>query len=246
MAALVSLTALDVAGNKLTGSLPTAWSSLTALARLDVSGNLLTGSLPVGLGGLSALTEFGFCGNGFSGPLPAGLDSGVILTDYVPAAGVEGCRRGVALRVSPGGLEEGESGEVTVTAELVGFGGAGEPGRPGLDTAVSASAAGGTAGTGDFRGEGTGGAVDDFTITIPAGAAVGTGSFQLEALDDALFEGSESMILSGSSAGLLVFGEELYILDGDSKVNLSVSPGFVVEGAAAEITVTMSSGSLSG
>ena len=110
---------------------------------------------------------------------------------------------------------------------------------PGLDTPVSVSVGGGTAAASDFRGAGAGGAVDNFVITIPAGSTSGKASFRLEALDDTLFEGSEFINLSGSSAGLTVFGEELFILDGDSKIALTVDPGSVTEGAAAaEITVT--------
>ena len=67
------------------------------------------------------------------------------------------------------------------------------------DTNVTVSVANGTAVSGDDFG-----VVSDFNVTIPAGNLTGSGNFSLSVVDDTIFEGSETLSVGGSSAGLTV------------------------------------------
>ena len=67
------------------------------------------------------------------------------------------------------------------------------------DTDVTISIANGTAVSGaDF------GVVSDFNVTIPAGNLSGSETFSLSVVDDSIFEGSETLSVSGSATGLTV------------------------------------------
>ena len=67
------------------------------------------------------------------------------------------------------------------------------------DTNVTVSIADDTAVSGsDF------GAVSDFNVTIPAGSLSGSGTFSLSVVDDTVFEGPETLSVSGNSSGLTV------------------------------------------
>ena len=85
-------------------------------------------------------------------------------------------------------------------------------------------------------------AVADFTVTIPANQASGTGRFTLRPRDDADVEGRESLSMTGvAGGGLTVDGTPLALADDDAPstaVLLSVSPAFVGEDAGAT-TVTL-------
>ena len=62
------VTALDLSGNRLTGSIPTQLGGLTALTALDLSGNMLSGNLPAGLRDLPpTLATLRLAGNTFTG-----------------------------------------------------------------------------------------------------------------------------------------------------------------------------------
>ena len=82
--------------------------------------------------------------------------------------------------------------------------------------------------------------VNDFTITIAANAAKGTGTFTLTPTQDAVVEGSESLTIAGSGTGLNVTGASVSLTDDDTApaVNLSVSPTSVTEGATDPLSLT--------
>ena len=141
---------------------------------------------------------------------------------------------GLTLSVSPGSVGEGDGGTtVTVTATLNGsvtFSGA---------TAVTVS----VGKSGDSATEGTDyTSVNDFTMTIAAEQASGSGTFTLTPTDDSIAEGDEKVSVEGSATGLTVTDTELTITDNDTAptgLTLSVSPGSVGEGdGGTTVTVT--------
>ena len=85
-------------------------------------------------------------------------------------------------------------------------------------------------------------AVTDFTVTIPGGETVGTGTFTLIPNDDTMAEGDETLLVSGTAAGITVTGTTVMITDDESAstgVALSVLPASVAEDAGATtVTVT--------
>ncbi len=85
-------------------------------------------------------------------------------------------------------------------------------------------------------------AVSNFTITIAAGQANGTGSFTLTTANDSLVEGNETLNVTGTSAGLNVTDDEITITDDDAAptaLTLTANPDSVAESAGATtITVT--------
>ncbi len=141
---------------------------------------------------------------------------------------------GVTLTVVPASVGEnaGATG-VTVTATLD------EDARP-AETAVTVA----VGAAGDGAAEGTDYAtVSDFTVTIAAGSASGSGTFTLTPTDDNLAEGDETLSVTGTAdGGLAVTGTQLTITDNDTAstgVTLTVVPASVDENAGAtEVTVT--------
>ena len=137
----------------------------------------------------------------------------------------------VVLTVSPERVAEDATGAartVTVTATLEG-----ELQLQATEVALSVS--GGTAMAGsDFD------AVAGFTVTIPAGAASGEGSFTLAPVDDTLHEPDETVTVSGAASGLEVLPATVTIADDDAaSVILALDPASVPEGGGtAHVTVT--------
>ena len=136
----------------------------------------------------------------------------------------------VALSVLPASVAENasEAVEVTVTGALEG----------GValkaDTAVTVSVGSGTAVSGTDFAE-----VTDFTLTIAAGSNTGTATFDLDPTDDAVAEGSETVAVTGSTAHLTVTGASVTIADDDT-ATVSVAAASAAEGAAVELTVSLS------
>ena len=135
----------------------------------------------------------------------------------------------VTLAVSPAEVPEGGgAAEVAVTAAL----------EAALEraTEIAVAVSGGTAEAGaDFA------PVPEFTVTVPAGATEGTGTFALAPVDDAVDEGAgETVTVGGSTPGMAVTPAQVTIVDDDQpRVTLAVSPAEVPEGGgAAEVTVT--------
>ena len=119
----------------------------------------------------------------------------------------------VVLTVSPERVAEDATGVVqTVTATLNG-------GTRATDTNVTVSVSGDTATAGDdFL------AVPDFTLTIPAGASSGTGTFTLAPVDDAVDELDETVTVSGTAPGVTAPpGVAVTITDNDER-GVTVTP----------------------
>ena len=96
-----------------------------------------------------------------------------------------------------------------------------------VDTPVSVTVADGTATEGDDY---TAAAA---TLTIPAGQLTNTGTLTLALVDDTVAEGSETVQVTGTSAGLDVTPAEVTISDNDAQpsgVILTVTPDQVDEG----------------
>ena len=104
-------------------------------------------------------------------------------------------------------------------------------------TAVTVSRTGGTATSGtDYP------AIGDFTVAIQAGQTSGTATLSFDPSGDGLAEGDETVILTGSAAGLDAGAATLTITDDDpapTAVTLSLSPNVVGENATM-VTVTAS------
>ena len=143
----------------------------------------------------------------------------------------------VTLSVSPDAVSEGAaSTTVTVTATL---NGAALPGS----TDVTVSVEDGTAISGkDFTG------VPSFALTIPAESKTGTKTFSLTPAEDNVFEGAETVTVSGEASDLPVDSATITINDNDTasaNVTLSVDPDAVEEDAgspAITVTATLADG----
>ena len=98
-------------------------------------------------------------------------------------------------------------------------------------TTVTVSRTGGTATSGtDYP------AVTDFVITIPAEQTSGTATLSFDPTGDSLYEGNETVILTGTATGLTADTATLTITDDDTAptaVTLSLNPAAVGESAAA-------------
>ncbi len=142
---------------------------------------------------------------------------------------------GITLSVSPATLDEGDGlTQITVTAAVNGT-------TRYVDArTVTVSVGGGTAISGtDY------GAVSNFDITIAAGDASETGTFDLTPTDDALHEEDETIEVTGSSGALTITPATVTITDNDNAgpvgtVSLSTSRYEVLEGDSLSVTVNLS------
>ena len=136
----------------------------------------------------------------------------------------------ILLSAVPGLISEGDGPtSVTVTATL-------DRALRQQATPVAVMVSGsGDAGAADFE------AVADFSITIPANAASGAGTFTLTPRDDATAEADETLTVSGAS-DLPVTPATVTLADDDdpsTRILLSAVPGRVSEGdGATPVTVT--------
>ena len=140
---------------------------------------------------------------------------------------------GVALSVTPTALDEDGSGiGVTVTGTLDG---ATRDEPTTVTVSVGASDDAAIAGT-DYV------AVDDLSLTIPAGQASGTASFTFTPLEDLIDERVEAVSITGATEveDFEVSGTTLSIDDNDERgVTVSPSDLSVSEGASATYTVVL-------
>ena len=137
---------------------------------------------------------------------------------------------GIELTLDPEQVtEQGGQQTVRVTAAL-------NAGARSENTVVQVAVAGNTATVVDDFG-----AVNSFNLTIPAGAASGEADFSLTPVDDALAEGTETLMVSGTSA-LPVTAATLTISDDDTAstgIELTLDPTSVTEdGGAQAVRVT--------
>ena len=147
-------------------------------------------------------------------------------TDTAPTA--------IVLRLSESSVAEGASPVVTVTATL-------SPTSVTLPdaTVVTVSVAGNTAAAADFT------EVADFTITIPAETASGTGTFTFEVTDDAIADPGETVTVSGTAGTFTITSATLTITDTDTALTaiaLSLNPASVLENSgttSVAVTATL-------
>ena len=137
----------------------------------------------------------------------------------------------VTLAVAPATVPEGGgAATVTVTAVLAA--------ARETPTEIAVVVSGGTAEAAtDFA------AVPAFTVTVPAGATEGAGTFELAPVDDALDEGAgETVTVGGRAPGFAVTPAELTLADDDTR-GLTVAPASVRlhRGGAAVYTVVLAS-----
>ena len=81
-------------------------------------------------------------------------------------------------------------------------------------------------------------AVSDFDITISKNTSSGTGTFDLDPTDDAVFEGSETITVAGTSTGLTVTSASLTLTDNDD-ATVTVNDSTANEGDDITFTVTL-------
>ena len=139
----------------------------------------------------------------------------------------------VMLSLDPDSVGESAAAtEVTVTASL--------NGSPlSTTTTVSVGRTGGTATPGtDYP------AISPFTVTIPAGSTSATTTLSFDPTGDSLYEGDETVVLTGIAPGLSGDNATLIITDDDAAptaVMLSLDPSSVGESAGeTAVTVTAS------
>ena len=150
---------------------------------------------------------------------------------------------GITLSVNPSSVGEDDAKtSFTVTASL-----GGSTTRP-SDTEVTLTL-GGTAGSSDYTVNTSLG-----SITIPANATSATGTLELTPTDDAIVEGDETIVISGTTTvtGLTVSSATITLTDDDkstttptddkdsAELSISGPSANVVEGSDATFTVTLS------
>ena len=168
-----------------------------------------------------------------SGADYGGVSGGEVVVDltYRAPPPPEPSETRVTLAVSPVAVPEGGgAAEVTVTAVLAA--------ARETPTEIAVVVSGGTAEAAtDFA------AVPAFTVTVPAGATEGAGTFELAPVDDALDEGAgETVTVGGRAPGFAVTPAELTLVDDDTR-GLTVAPASVRlhRGGAAVYTVVLAS-----
>ena len=159
-------------------------------------------------------------------PVSLGVFSavGAILDDDVPPDTV-------TLKASPATVaEDAGAVELYVTATLNGSN------SFAADTLVPVAVSGGNAVAGEDY------TASSATLVIYAGQLTGSGTLNLTPLDDLVAERSETVQVSGASAGLAVTPAQVTITDNDAiptSIALKVAPGTVDEGAGAtDLAVT--------
>ena len=165
LSALTALKKLKLQGNYLTGSIPSALSSLTALTELRINNNWLEGSFPSQLTALTAVTSIYLCNNYLTGTIPSSLRSRVRdTTQHTPRIG---CQRTSDISfTAPTGLTVNTGASLEIDASSYATDGryaitcADATGRSATLASVTRTA-------------------NTCTYNITAGAAAGTGSFNI-------------------------------------------------------------------
>ena len=141
--------------------------------------------------------------------------------------------RAIALSLSPTSVIEGTSATVTVTASF-------PEGSVPLTGATVVTVAVGD--SGDTATEGTDyTTVEDLPVTIAAGAASGTATFQFAVTDDAAADPGETVTVSGTAGEFSFTNAVLAINDNDTAptaIVLGLSQAGADEGASPTVTVT--------
>ena len=164
---------------------------------------------------------------GGGGPAPSLSSTAKSVTTSI--ADDDGTPSSITLSVDPDSVAEGDSAtDVTVTATL--------GGDSTLTSATTVTIGlGGTAGSDDYE------ASSLATVTIPAGDASGSGTLTVTPKTDAVVEGDETIVVSGSVTGFTVADATITLEDGNTaEVSISGPTGSVDEGNNATYTVTLS------
>ena len=164
---------------------------------------------------------------------PSGSDHSTVETVAVTVLDDDAAPSGVALTVDVASVGEGDGArQITVTAAPVGtrFGTART-----LIVQVGAAGDSATEGT-DYV------AVSDFPLSIAAGAENATASFMLTPLDDAVYEGDETITVTAELPGVAVPEVAIALTDNDAAPILSIGESRVAEGdngATADLVFTV-------
>ena len=152
-------------------------------------------------------------------------DTAITLTDDDAAP------TGITLTVDKNTVGEGDATATTVTVTATVNGST----RYTDAKTVTVSVGGGTATSGtDYT------AVTNFDITIPAGAASATGTFDLAPIQDSLHEGAETLDVTGVSGTITATKAGISITDDDSAPSFAIADASAAEGDAITFTVTRS------
>ncbi len=137
---------------------------------------------------------------------------------------------GITLTVSPAmvGEEDGKT-KITVTATVNGA-------TRYVDAKTVTVSVGGDSAISDTDYD----AVANFDITIAAGDASHTGTFDLTPTDDDLYEGSETIEVTGTSNALTITKASITLEDDDTRPSFAVTDASATEGDAITFTVTRS------
>jgi len=137
---------------------------------------------------------------------------------------------GITLSAAPAAIgEQDDMTEVTVTATVNGAT------RYNDAVTVTVSVGGGTATSAtDYA------AVEDFDITIAAGQASATGTFDLTPTQDSVHEGAETIDVTGDAGTLTVTKATLSLTDDDAAPSFAIADASAAEGEAITFTVTRS------
>ncbi len=167
----------------------------------------------------------------------SGKASGFTVTgDTITITDNDAAPTAITLTAAPDTVaEEGGKTKVTVTATL------GGTTTSSTATAITVSVGGGTAtSVADYA------AIEDFTITIPAGQKSATATFDLTPVDDSVDEPNETVEVSGKASGFTVTGDTITITDNDAAptaITLTAAPDTVAEeGGKTKVTVTATLG----
>ena len=165
-----------------------------------------------------------------------GTLSGITITpDEITLTDNDAAPSGITLNVDTNGTEDGTPSTVaedagatvvTVTATVNG------ETRYVEAKTVAVSVVDGTAASpADYA------AVNNFNITIAAGAASQTGSFTVTPVDDDLDESNETINVTGTLSSVTVTGATVTFTDNDDPVSFSIADAEATEGGKVEFTV---------
>ena len=159
----------------------------------------------------------------------------------ITVADDDGAPDGIALSVNPASVAENAAAAATVTVTATVTGGTTYADATALAITVGDSADSAVSGT-DYA------AVNGFNISIPAGAASATGTFDLDPTDDAIAEGAETLTVSGAAGDIAVTDATVTLTDdeGTPTATLVLTPATINESGAdnaSAVTATLSAAS---
>ncbi len=140
---------------------------------------------------------------------------------------------GITLTVDENTVGEGDAAATTVTVTATVNGDTRYTDAKTVTVSVGAGASTATSAT-DYA------AVANFDITIAAGEASATGTFDLTPIQDTLHEGAETIDVTGASGTLDVIKAVISLTDDDAAPSFAIADASAAEGDAVTFTVTRS------